>query len=39
MTWAVGRSHTFCFTQTETPPMASAILTTPEKSIVIQWSM
>lgn len=38
-TAAVGRSHTFCRTQTETPPMASAIRTTPEKSIVIQWSM
>ena len=36
---AVGRSQTFCFTQTSTPPTASAIFTTPAKSIVIQWSM
>lgn len=34
-----GRSHTFWFTHTSTPPMASAIDTTPAKSIVIQWSM
>lgn len=34
-----GRSHTFCSTHTSTPPMASAIFTTPAKSIVIQWSM
>ncbi|CAM5487275.1 hypothetical protein SVIOM342S_07101 [Streptomyces violaceorubidus] len=34
-----GRSQTFWFTQTSTPPTASAIETTPAKSIVIQWSM
>lgn len=34
-----GRSHTFWLTQTSTPPTASAMVTTPAKSIVIQWSM
>ena len=35
----VGRSHRFCLTHTSTPPTASAIRTTPSKSIIIQWSM
>ncbi len=33
------RDSTFCWTQTGTPPMASAIVTTPLKSIIMKWSI